>query len=390
MSDNDAGPPAGTDPAENSAAIPALGDGLPLTADERAVAAESVPDFEVPAPPTFAAAPAIPESTVEVSPPSIPDAPDPFATASSEGAATRRAARSAEKMQSSAPPPPEPRSIPVDLPAPVGAASALGGAPSGLASASGAVPVATPTSFPESDAEAAGRASDESWARLSSFDAPNHSSEPAPHTYRGWTIGIFAGLAALLIGAIALLGFLASNAPLNLPDFGQDDDTTQSESAARGSSDSNAVPVAVTETCSEHCAEVASLVGDEIVGANDGVVWALASPWQTESFAEFGSEEEATGSYASDRGSVSVSVWSYPDDATAAAGLATLMTIWGEPVESDTVYEGGEGVRHSYADGTTSRVLWHVEGDKGRPWVMLLEGPDLNDTVFEFYLAMPI
>lgn len=374
MSDNDAGTPAGADPAENSVPMPALGDGLPLTPDERAAAAESVPDFEVPAPPTFDAVPSIPEPTVEVPPPAIPDAPDPFAAAASEVAATRRAARSAESGQSIAPPPPGARAVSADLPAPFGAVPASGSA------------ITDPALFAETDAQAAERASDESWARLSTFGGTN--LEPAPNSYRGWTIGIFAGLAALLIGAIALLGFLASNAPLDFPDFGQDDGTQQSDS--RGSTEGNPVTVAVTETCSEHCAQVASLVGEDVVGANDGVAWTLSSPWQTDLSGEFGSAEKATGSYSSERGSVTASVWSYPDDAAAAAGLATVMGVWGAPTESDSVYEDGDGERYSYTDGTTSRVLWYVGGEKGQPWVMLLEGPDLNNTVFEFYLAMPI
>lgn len=222
-------------------------------------AAAAVEDFEVPPPPTFDAA-----SPVIAPEPVVPPLPDSAMPASAT-APPARAAWSSDSTWSSA-------------------------SEHRVASRKVA-PQAWPTD-----------AVDHRDADGSSHPVPG---DMATNSYRGWTIGIFAGLALLLIAAVIALFYLFANVPLELPSSRETPSTVQApqDEAAEPGTDTGekpAVDIVPLETCGDVCTEVASVVDTSITGQGDGVTWDLTEGWHN---AEVGTVPAAETAAADPRAS---------------------------------------------------------------------------------------
>jgi hypothetical protein len=336
-----------------------------------------VPDFEVPAPPTFDSVTPVPGIDEVLAEPVIPEPVLP------ESAVPTRRARDRQAPDRQAPDHQAPDHPAPDHPAPVASALLFPAAP------------------PAPDANTA----DADTARTDDAGPVNPYLEPgtaAPNSYRGWTIGIFTGLAVLLIGAILALVYLLNNVPLQLPSSDEKpaSASTSSPSAAADAAESDAAesdaaePATVSEasgTCDVLCADVAAIVGDSVTGADGVATWRLSAPWRTDDdAAAAGSATEATlAEYSSSAGTLTFTVWDFSDDATAEEAFTEISDQYGEPDETGSVYEDGSGTRHEYDADGSRRILWSVTGEGAHPWVMLVEGPQ-DDSVFQFYLSLPI
>lgn len=328
-------------PSDDSAGVPA---DPPLTEPDLADPNSVVPDFQVPAPPTFGSAPPAPDAGTVIPEPVIPEPVLP------PSAVPERVA----------PPAPQPVSVP---PPP-------------------AVPPQASVSAPPAQA-------------ASGYTDANPYLEPgtaAPNSYRGWTFGIFAGLAVLLIGAIIALIYLFNNAPWEFADAEAPPVIESSAPSAPASVETTeADPVApASGPCDELCLEMASTVGDSVTGLDGDVTWQLSGAWETADVAVLPAKETAGAEYESSVGTLRFTVWGFEDDAAADDAFATLAEERGEPEATEEVFEGGVGIRNDYrADGSFS-VLWSVTGDESRPWVLFVEGPDDDDAVLQFYYSLPI
>lgn len=327
-------------PSDASVATPAIPPVIePDLADPNSV----VPDFEVPAPPTFGSAPPAPGSHAVVPDPVIPEPVLP------PSAVPERVVPPAPLSPSVPPPPPAPRAE------------------------------ATPP------AQAA-----------SGYTDANPYLEPgtaAPNSYRGWTVGIFTGLAVLLIGAIVALVYLFNNAPWEFAAAGE---SSVVETSTTDPSDPAPVETTATEPvtpasgqCGELCLEVGSTVGDSVTGMDGDVTWQLAEAWETAGYLLLPAKETVAAEYESSIGTLSFTVWGFEDDAAADDAFAELAGERGEPEATEEVYEGGVGVRNDYRGDGSFSVLWSVTGDESRPWVLFVEGPD-DDAVLQFYYSLPI
>lgn len=292
-----------------------------------------MPDFEVPAPPTFDEAPPVPAM------PDVPPAPDlPEIFGAPSAPSTRAAARSAGAAN--------------DLPA----TSGDPGAP--------VEPARVPT-------------------RVDTTSYPEPGDVAVGSSYRGWTVAIFLGLLALLAAAVGLLVFLSVKAPLSLP---WSDERPIVESAApQDSGDA----VVATAGCDEFCGTVAEKVGGTVTG-DDGVEWTLRDSWQSADAAGAAPAGAMTvGNFVSTHGELALTAWRFDDDAAAADGFALIAETMGEPVDVGTVYSDGRGIRNDFSSDSTASILWTIP-DESRPWVVRAAGPDVDETVFQFYVMLPI
>ncbi|WP_407359056.1 hypothetical protein LTA6_001443 [Microbacterium sp. LTA6] len=306
-----------------------------------------VPDFEVPAPPTFGSATSAPGAETVV--------PDPI------------------------------------IPEPVLPASAL---PERVVPPAPAAPPAPPAPAPvthEAIADSPTEAVSSGYTDANPYLVPGTA---APNSYRGWTIGIFTGLVVLLIGAVIALVYLFNNAPWEFAaqEPSAIESSTAEPSAARPVETTAAEPVPVaqpvSEQCGELCVEVSSVVGESVTGADGAVTWQLSDAWETADVAVVPASETAGAKYESSVGTISFTVWGFDNDAGADAAYATLAGERGEADVTDEVFEG-KGIRNDYLGAGSLSILWSVTGDESQPWVLFVEGPD-DEAVRQFYYSLPI
>lgn len=166
------------------------------------------------------------EAAAAVPPPAVPGV-EPFAVPAPETVAIPDAEAAIEGFEVPPPPkfgaaPPAPSAEPVIPPPP--SADAAGEpalrkrntwAPNDTWTSASAhkQEVVPPTAAQKAESRAAA-----SRAATARDEASRNYVSPAAggtegHSYRGWTVAIFAGLALLLVGAIVLIGFLVGNAP---------------------------------------------------------------------------------------------------------------------------------------------------------------------------------
>lgn len=177
------------------------------------------------------------ESPVSPLPPAPPSAAgvEPFAVPAPETVAVPNAEAAIENFEVPPPPtfgeaPPPPSPEPVIPPVPVADAAAEVEGASAPRTRRAWTPDDTWTSasahkqevVPPTAAQKAESRAAASRAATARDEASRNYVSPAAggtegHSYRGWTVAIFGGLAVLLIGAVVLMAFLVNNAPMALP-----------------------------------------------------------------------------------------------------------------------------------------------------------------------------
>lgn len=236
---------------------------------------------------------------------------------------------------------------------------------------------------PASPADAPAAVSEE-WSQ------PTMTPEVSSGGYRGLTAAIFVFLLVLFAGAIALVIYLATSTRLEFPTFGQEAPVSAPSGASSTEDEASTVAVGAltADPCSDFCADIAAQVGSPVIGADGATEWQLVDPWTVADSAALPAEEATAASYESEAGSLAFTVWRFTDDATAEVAFAVAEDGFGDPSNSNSVYEDGRGTQNTYQDDDSTTVLWIVTGDESQPWVLQVQGDD--DAVRQFYLSLPI